>query len=98
MAISSQLIVDINENDAKAAVRTWGQTLAQQAETAVDSNVQIISGADAFVRAFSDKDVDSATVTTAEFLALENRALVATNLVAEGGDGAGDTYVLLVHE
>lgn len=97
MAISSRLMADINENDAKAAVRTWGQTLAEQSGVPVDPNVRILTGADTFIRAFREKDVDSATMTTEEFLAVD-REIALTNLLAEGGKNSGDIYLLLTHE
>lgn len=97
MAVSSQLMLEVNENDAKAALRNWMQTLADHAQVAVDPDVPTLSGAEALTRAFRDKQIDCATLTTKNLLTVE-REVSLTNLLAERGAEAGDVYLLLVHE
>jgi hypothetical protein len=96
-AISGELMKDVNENDAKAALRTWTQALSQQAGVPIDPNVLILANGDALARAFRERSVQAATVTLQEFLVID-RQMPTTNLLSEGGANGGDIYLLLVHQ
>lgn len=97
MAMSARLLTDINENDAKAAVKAWGQTLGKQSGVLVATSPCILSGADALVRAFSNHELDAATTTTDEYLMLAAQ-FPTTNLLCEGGAEGGHEYLLLVRK
>jgi phosphonate transport system substrate-binding protein len=94
MGMSTTMLQDVNENDAKAAVRAWSRVLAEQSGVRVAPTPQILSGGEAFARAFRNKELDSATMAIDEYFVVA-RAVPLTNLLCEV-QPLGNEYLLLV--
>lgn len=95
MAMSTRMLTDVNENDAKAAVRAWSEILADQSGVSVDPAPLILAGRAAFKQAFERGEADGATLPIDEFLALPREA-VDSNLVSQTQPRLGIEYLLLV--
>ena len=95
MAMSSCLLHDVSENDAKAAVKAWTQALEEQSGARIDATPRILRGAPAFLSAFQNDEVDSATMAIDEFLSLST-AMPCTDLICEQRPQLGNIYMVLV--
>ena len=52
------MFTDVNENDAKAAVKAWAQTIARERGIETDPDPSIITGLSALTAALRNKQVD----------------------------------------
>ena len=70
LGFSSSLFVDINETDAKVFLKVWTETMAKKVNFETDPRPVILDGAVALEQALQSGQVDSATLTTLEYLAM----------------------------
>ena len=73
IGIASSLFVDINEADAKVFLKVWTETMAKKMTIETDPQPVILDGSVALERALQSGEVDSATMTTMEFIADEHQ-------------------------
>lgn len=94
--VTTDLMRDVNENDTKAALRNWMETITEQSAVPIDPDVLIANGPDAVVRAVQHKEIHALTLTIRDFLSVESR-ITLTNFLSEANQ-RGDIYLLLVHK
>ena len=70
VAFSGSMFVDVNENDASAAVRVWAQMLSKEHGIPVNQTVRILRGTNAIAAALQSHTADIITLTTEEYWAL----------------------------
>lgn len=70
MAFSSEVFSDVNENDARAAIKVWTRTLAQQHNIEMSPEPMFLRSRDAVVAAFRNNHLDACALTLLEFAAL----------------------------
>jgi ABC-type phosphate/phosphonate transport system substrate-binding protein len=97
VAFSSSFFVDVNENDAGAAVRVWAQVLGRDHGIPVDPVVKIFRGTNAIIEVMRSHVIDMITVTTDELWALRKEVAVGSFVYGVKGGKIQEQYVLLVH-
>ena len=96
LALSDTLFLNINENDARAAVRAWTESVAGPSHMKVDSDSLLLSP-DEIVRSISNHLVDAFTITLPEYARVA--AFVDPVIfVDEGSANEGAEYLLLVRQ
>jgi phosphonate transport system substrate-binding protein len=98
LGFSSSVFANVNENDAKAAMKLWTQAILQEHGIAIPADPQVLNGGEAIVRAVRDGLVDAVTITAEEYWAL-GAPLISTNAILGVSDGlVTEEYVLLVRK
>ena len=98
VGFSSAMFTDVNENDARAAVRVWGQTLGQERGVPIDRDVLILKDTPALLHALRNEQVDALGLQTTEYDALRKVVRFAPIFVTSTAGGATERYVLLTHQ
>ncbi len=97
VGFSSSMFTDVNENDAKAAVKAWAQVLAKERNIPIDPEARVLNGTEEISRALQSKLVDAVALTTDEHSRL-GRELLSSEFIVGVNDGRlTEEYVLLVH-
>ncbi len=97
VGFSSAMFTDVNENDAKAAVKVWGQTIAKERGIPTDPETRIFHDTSALAQALRDKSVDAVGITIIEYAAVSPEVRFAPIFVAYTGGRNREEFVLLVH-
>ena len=98
LGFSSAMFTDVNENDAKASVRVWGQALGQERGVHVDPNVLILKDIPALLHALRTEGVDALALPTTEYDAFRKEVPFAPIFVSFSGGRFTEQYVLMVHQ
>lgn len=97
-AFSKSLFADVNENDAKAAVKVYSRILASENGVSTGDGAVVLDGTNAIADALRHQQIDLLSLTTMEFLALEHLGLEGPLLVTTIRQSASEEFVLLVRE
>lgn len=97
-AYSKAMFIEVNENDAKAAVKVYARALGEQNGVYVNSMPELLAGTNAIAEAIKLKEADLFVLTTEEFLILENQGLEGPLLLASIKDAVTEDYLLLARE
>ena len=98
VGFSSSMFADVNENDAKAAVKAWGQTVARERGIPTDPEPLILKDQAALLDALRSNRVDAVGMTTVEFGALKSKVEFAPIFVTYNSGRTAEQYVLLAHQ
>ena len=94
---STNLFRELNENDAKAALKVWVETLAKERGLFADTNVQLLAGGEVLRHALQGERVDGAFLTAAEYWSLGQPALFDRVVYGVTAGEIAEEYLLLVH-
>ncbi len=94
---SSQVFGEVNENDARAALKVWALTLSAERGVPVDPAMQILNGAEAIQAALLGGTIDMLTMTAAEFWAVRRVAPLGPIFIGRTHGETAEEYLLLVH-
>jgi hypothetical protein len=94
-AFSKSLFADVNENDAKAAVKVYAQVLGGEHGVSTGDGPVILAGTNAIAEALQHQQVDLLSVTAEEFIALEGLGLEGPLLVTSVRQSITEEFVLL---
>jgi phosphonate transport system substrate-binding protein len=97
VAFASSMFVDVNENDARVAVKMWARTLAQDRGIPADPEPRILNGVEAIANALRGRLVDAVALTTHEYWLLGREAQSEPFVAAAHEGSITEEYVLLVH-
>lgn len=97
VGFSSAMFSDVNENDAKASVKAWGQTIAQERGIPTDPDTRIFKDIPTLSQALHDKSVDAVGITVIEYAALSQTVRFAPIFVTYTGGRSREEYLVLVH-
>jgi phosphonate transport system substrate-binding protein len=92
------MFTDVNENDAKAAVKAWGQTVARERRIPVDPDPTIYKDTAALLAALRSKTVDAVGITLVDYAVLSLEIRFAPIFVTQVGGKPSEQYLLLVHQ
>ena len=95
-AFSSRMFSDVNENDARAAMKAWGQTISTERDIPLEPVFQIFVGAGAIAAAIRGKLIDAITLPTDEYCALRDEVPLGSIVIGSKGGRSTEQYVLLV--
>jgi phosphonate transport system substrate-binding protein len=95
-AFSKAMLKDINENDARAAMKVYAKNIGD--ESGIDTSVGpiVLDGTNAIAEALRHRQIDMISLTAEEFFALEDQGLGGPFLMSTVNQSVTDEYVLLV--
>jgi len=88
---------NINENDAKAAVKVWGQTIARERGIPTDPDPCIFQNTPELLKALRGNLVDAVGITIIEYAALNRDVRFAPIFITYNSGSSRDQYLVLVH-
>lgn len=95
LAFSRSMFADVNENDARAAVKVYAQSIGDQNGVFVDSKPALLEGTNAIAEVLKNKQAELLVLTTTEFLALEAQGLEGPLLLSRVKESSAEDYLLL---
>lgn len=96
LGFSSQVLVELNETDARAALKIWAQTLGEQVDIPVGP-VIIYPNLTAISTALHERSVDAISLTVPEYWTLQKKHAFGPFLVGQVHGELTEQYLLLVH-
>lgn len=97
IGFTSSLFTDVNEHDARAALKAWGQQIAMEQDIPVSPYPSVFRSFGAMRQAFQKKQVDAICMTTIEYNQLRRAVDFATIFVTYNAGRISEHYVLLAH-
>ena len=97
-AFSKSLFNEVNENDARAAVKVYSEILADENGITTGGGTLVLEGTNTMAEALRLNQVDLLSVTAEEFFALEDSGLTGPLLLTSVKDSFTEEYVVLVRE
>lgn len=95
--LSTVLFSEVNENDAKAAIKVWGLTVAKERGIQTEPEAMIFRDVRSISQALQDKQVDALGMTVNEYDILRRSANFSPVLFGTSNGSLFEEYVLLVH-
>ena len=97
IGFASSMFSDVNENDAKAAVKVWGQLIAKEKNVPTDPDPAILKDVEELRRALREQKVDAVAITTTDYDQLRREVRFAPIFVTHNAKSNTERYVLLAH-
>lgn len=97
IGFSSSMFSDVNENDAKAAVKVWGELIARERNVPADPDPDIFRNVDALLRSLREKQVDAVGITMTEYDRLRREVQFTPIFLTYNAGRTTERYVLLAH-
>jgi ABC-type phosphate/phosphonate transport system substrate-binding protein len=97
VAVSGSMLGDVNENDARASVIVWADTLSRQSGLAVEYNRDIMVTPAGMIEAIRRFQLDAFAFTVPEYLQVAQFVEPDSLVLDETSGAEGSEYVLLVH-
>lgn len=97
-AFAKSLFAGVNENDARASVKVYSQTIGDENGIPTGSGPLILEGTDAMAKALQLNEVDLLSLTAEEFFTVEDHGLVGPLLLTIVNRLFTEEYLLLVRE
>jgi phosphonate transport system substrate-binding protein len=97
-AFSRTMFKDINENDAKAAMRVYCKTIGDAYGIDTSSGPIYLDGTNAIAEMLRLKQIDMISLTTEEYLVLEAQGLSGPFMLSSINQTVTEEYVLLVRD
>ena len=94
---SSQIFFEVNENDARAALKNWAQSVGAELEVSVDPAMEIFAGTEAIKDALVLGKIDAMTITAAEFWSMRRAVALGPFIFGRTHGEITEEYLLLVH-
>lgn len=95
LAISDSLVMDVNTNDASAAMSIWVKRIAQEMNIAVDYNPRAFDTSQEILNRARKGLLDAVALNVLEYRQV-SETLDSTQIVAEGGSAGPEQYLVLV--
>ncbi len=97
IGFSSAMFTDVNDNDAKAAIRIWGEQITREKNVPADLVPFIIKDLGALRESLKEKKVDAVGITTIEYDQLRSDVVFSTLFVTSISGSIYERYVLLAN-
>lgn len=98
VGFSNALFTVVNEKDARAAMKVWGQVTARSRQIPVDPDIYSYRQLDEIARALVSHEIDAVGLTTFEYYQLLQHTNADNLLLLELEGTVAETYLLLVHQ
>ena len=98
VGFTSSMFTDVNENDAKASIKVWSQTIAKERGIPINPDAMIIKDTPALLQALRDKAVDAVGITIPEYAAACQEVRLSPLFVTYTSGWMREEYLLLVHK
>jgi len=96
VGFTQSLFTEINEGDAKAAVKAWVQIVAKDRGIPINPDSSIFQSTEELLRALQDKQVDAVGVSTVEYAAAIRTVPLSPIFVTYHDGETRDQYLVLV--
>lgn len=97
VGFTSTMFTDVNENDAKVAMKVWGAVIAKEQNVPVDPDPTILKDSDALLRSLIQKQVDAVGITLVEYAQLRRKIRFDPIFITYNVGSMTERYVLLTH-
>lgn len=97
LGFTSCMFSDVNENDARAAVRAWGALIANEQNVPTSPDPAIFKDIAALRRSLHEKEVDAVGITLIEYAQLLPEIHFAPIFITYNAGSMTERYVLLAH-
>jgi phosphonate transport system substrate-binding protein len=98
LAFTSTMFTDVNENDAKAAIKAWSQTVAKELHILrIVTDVEILDAPAGLLAALRGNRVGGVEMTTEEYVEASKEVRFDPLFVASSNGQIGEEYVVLAH-
>ena len=97
IGFARNMFSDMNENDAKASIKVWGQLVAKQNNCPHDLTTQIFRNYDELLRSLMENKVDAVGLLMTDFDRLRRKVPLAPIFLPYLAGKSTDRYILLVH-
>jgi ABC-type phosphate/phosphonate transport system substrate-binding protein len=97
IGFSRGMFTDVNENDARAAIKVWGETIAEERGVPADPDPAIFKDMDEMLRSLREKRVDAVGITSTEYAAIRREIVFSPIFATYNAGRATERYVLLAH-
>jgi ABC-type phosphate/phosphonate transport system substrate-binding protein len=98
LAFTSRMFSEVSENDIKAAIKAWTQTLFKEHGIAAEPVPKVYEGADAVGQALRSNQVDAIAMTTDEYWTLSKAAAFDRVVVNVRNGSVTEEYLLLTRQ
>ena len=92
VGFSTACFSDVNENDAKAAVKVWAQELARERGIRADPQPYVLKDTEEIVEALNQKRIDAVSLPTDQYNALKGRVAIDQIIVSVTDHSIYDEY------
>jgi ABC-type phosphate/phosphonate transport system substrate-binding protein len=96
VAFSSKMFSDVNEEDAKAAMKVWAQVLYKERGLPISSKITVVNSVGEAARLLKNKQIEAVAVTIPEYSELRSELPTRHVVVNAYGKDFRESYVLLV--
>lgn len=97
LGFSYAMFSGINENDARASIKTFATTIARERNIPADLEPRLYEGADAADAALRRREVNALGLTTIEYWLIRRQLDFGPSLMAVRDDDPAEHYVVLAH-
>ena len=97
MLISSAVMSDVNENDARATLRVWANAVERQLGMPIETERGIIASPEQLIQAVREGRVEAFACTIQEYLQVAVQTDANGFLIDEQYAGGGEEHLILVH-
>lgn len=98
IGFSTRMFVDVDDNDAEAAVTAWARSVARERQVPTDTHPRILTGVSKITAAVVSGDVDAVAMPLDEYVDSGREKVYNEILLSTEKNGShGDRYVLLTH-
>ncbi len=97
LGFSYAMFTGINENDARASIKTLATTIARERRIPADLEPRLYEGADAAETALRHGDVNALGLTTIEYWLIRRHLDFGPSLMAIRNDDPTERYLVLAH-
>ncbi|MBI5691807.1 MAG: PhnD/SsuA/transferrin family substrate-binding protein [Verrucomicrobia bacterium] len=97
VGFSRALFADLNPNDAQAAMKVWGQTVAQERRVAISPQPRIIDTVETLRREWGAGRLDAVALPLDEFGQIGADGHIAHSFFASVGGQVSDAYIVVTH-
>lgn len=98
IAFTSALFTEVNENDARAAVRVWARAIATENTVSTDPDARIFKDAPSALTALQDESVDAVGMTIPEYAQVYPKVRLGPLFTTSNAGHYLEEYVLLVRQ
>jgi phosphonate transport system substrate-binding protein len=97
IGFSSTMFTDVNENDARAAIKVWGDMIVKEKKIQVVTTTQFFNKLEELEESLRQENTDVVAVTTTEYEQLLRHADFAPLFTTYHSGAPDESYLLLVH-
>jgi len=97
IGFSSAMFTDVNENDAKAAIKIWGEQVGRERNISIDPDPLILRDTNSALHALRENQVDAVGITTIEYHQLRRDIDFSPVFLTYHAGAWTEQYLVLTH-